>query len=211
VKLTIKILFGLILVIFIIDLLSENEAVNLISIDQDSESVKNQLISNNINIYDESSKYKIPIDIVNKLNLDLNECIRINEIVGTYVREQTTLIMELDDILNEWNNNDQSTDVLKQAKADLVDKYAFKISEITTLYEVIIVTLQLYPDCFDEDLIGSDRNNPNKTIYRTIQLTEQNKEADRKFFAETLYYLLLETEYEPITSRIFNTNEVPDR
>ena len=81
----IKFLFALIIIIFLIDLSSSDDAVDLNQISSTESTIKENKNTSNIIIFDQNFAYRTTDEITKKLNLNLNECNRLNEIVGSYV------------------------------------------------------------------------------------------------------------------------------
>lgn len=213
----IKFLFALIIIIFLIDLSSSDDAVDLNQISSTESTIKENKNTSNIIIFDQNFAYRTTDEITKKLNLNLNECNRLNEIVGSYVREQVQIFQKEQSVFKAWSDNNETSNALKQQKADLVDEYFFYANEYIKLYAVIDITLNQYPECFDADIHYSKNengyiwNNPDINMYRSIQRTKELLVDSRSYYADRIFYMQRNTEYESLINRTIDFGETRDR
>ena len=74
-----------------------------------------------------------------------------------------------------------------------------------------------YPECFDADLHYSKNengyiwNNPDVNMYRSIQRTKELLVDSRSYYADRIFYMQRNTEYESLINRTIDFGETRDR
>tara|TARA_X000000368_G_scaffold417932_1_gene415817 strand:- start:81 stop:680 length:600 start_codon:yes stop_codon:yes gene_type:complete len=133
-----------------------------------------------------TSYYSVPKNISDRLNLNLKRCKELDNTVIEIVDDFENLFYENFSIYDKWEEESIKSSQDTQLISDLRDAYIKNAFELRTLINVINITLELEPSCFDELLILDFEE---VKITRTLQGNKRRWANQLSYILETITFM----------------------